>query len=137
MVTSIQIGVIIVNMVLVVVLAWIDTFHQNTQGIAAVRAQNLEQFYLKKRKLNTQMFDQNGFRHMSWILLAIYSGFLVELFLLGQFAALQLTANDEGDRGNDNNAAFALPSLGCLQTLLCEADYFLGRRRKNCTCHSC
>jgi hypothetical protein len=89
----------------------------------------LEQFYLKKRKLLiTKIFDQNGFRHMSWILLEIYSGFLVALFLLGQFAALQLTANDEGDRGNDNNAAFALPSLGCLQSLLCEADYFLGRR---------
>jgi hypothetical protein len=135
-VTSIQIGVIIVNMVLVVDLSWIDTFYQNTQGIAAVRAQNLEQFLLKKRKLNTQMFVQNGFRHMSWILPAIYSGFLVALFLLGQFAALQQTANDEGDRGNDNNAAFALPSLGCLQSLLCEADYFLGRRRKNCTSHS-
>lgn len=75
------------------------------------------------------MFDQNGFRHMSWILFAIYSGFLVALFLLDQFAALQLTANEEGDRGNDNNAAFALPSLGCLQ-------YFLRRRRKNCTSHS-
>jgi len=69
-------------MVLVVVLAWIDTFHQNTEGIAAVRAQNLEQFLLKKRKLNTQMFVQKGFRHMSWILPAIYSGFLVALFFI-------------------------------------------------------
>ena len=82
------------------------------------------------------MFDQNGFRHKSWILPAIYSGFLVALFLLGQFAALQQTANDEGDRGNDDNDAFALPSLGCLQSLLCEADYFLERRRWNCTSHS-
>jgi hypothetical protein len=124
-------------MVLVVVLAWIDTFYQNTQDITAIRAQNFGTFLLKKEKAKYPNFDQNGFRHMSWILLAIYSSFLVAIFLLGQFAALQQTANDEGDRGNDNNAAFALPSLGCLQSLLCEADYFLGRRRKNCTCHSC
>jgi hypothetical protein len=83
------------------------------------------------------MFDQNGFRIVSWILPAIYSGFQFALFLLFQFAALQQTANDEGDRGNDDNDAFALPSLGCLQSLLCEADYFLGRRRrKNGISHS-
>jgi len=49
-VTSIQIRVIIVNMVLVVVLAWIDTFYQKTQGIVAVRAQNFGTVLLKKEK---------------------------------------------------------------------------------------
>ena len=80
MVTSIQIGVIIVNMVLVIVLARIDTFYQNTQGIAALRAQNFGTVLLKKEKAKYPNFDQNGFRHMSWILLAIYSGFLVAFF---------------------------------------------------------
>jgi len=47
-VASIQIGVIIVNMVLVVVLAWIDTFYQNTQDIVAVRAQNFGTVLLKR-----------------------------------------------------------------------------------------
>jgi hypothetical protein len=101
-ITSIQDGVIIVNMVLVIVLAWLDAFYQNTQSIAAMRAQYLEQFKLRGKKLITQMFDQNGIRPMSWILVGIYYGFLIALFLLGQYAALSQTAN----------AAFAFSNLG-------------------------
>jgi hypothetical protein len=37
-------------MVLIVALAWIDTFYQNTQGIVAVRAQNFGTVLLKKEK---------------------------------------------------------------------------------------
>lgn len=107
--TSIQMGVIIVNMVLVVVLTWIDTLYQNTQGIAAVRAQDGTIFL--KGEVNTHIFDQTGIRHMSWILPAIQSGSLVALFLLGEYATLQQAANAELDRSSGDNTAFALSTL--------------------------
>lgn len=83
---SLQVGVIIVTMVLIVILYWMDIYYQNLLYGAVLRAIFLEIFRLE-RGLSKYVSGLYGRSGMGWLLHFLYGGFFIAAFILGMFAA--------------------------------------------------
>jgi hypothetical protein len=80
-----QVGVIIVNMILIVILYWLDTYYENLIYGAILRSRFLEIFRLE-RGLSVYVSHIFGKSHLAMTLRALYFGFLGGVFVLGLFA---------------------------------------------------
>ncbi len=83
---SIQIGVIVVTMALIVVLYWLDTYYQGLLYGASFRSRFLEIFRLN-RGLSVYISAFFGATFSARMFQLLYFGFLVGLYILGLFAA--------------------------------------------------
>jgi len=83
---SLQVGVIIVTMTLIVILYWMDIYYQNLLYGSILRTNFLEVFRLE-RGLSFYISKLFGRAGMGAILHILYAGFLVAAFILGMFAA--------------------------------------------------
>src|SRR4030095_5394640 len=83
---SLQVGVIIVTMTLIVILYWMDIYYQNLLVGSIFRTNFLEIFRLK-RGLSFYISMLYGRSGMGAALHILYAGFLIAAFILGIFAA--------------------------------------------------
>jgi hypothetical protein len=103
---SIQIGVIVVTMALIVVLYWLDTYYQSLLYGASFRSRFLEIFRLN-RGLSVYISAFFGASFSSRVLQLLYFGFLAGLFILGLFAA-----------GVLGSSGITMPINGIVNTLI-------------------
>ena len=99
---SLQVGVIIVTMVLIVVLYWMDIYYQNLLYGAVLRAIFLELFRLD-RGLSKYVSGLYGRSGMGWLLHFLYGGFFIAAFILGMFAAT-ISENPEPPKQTEVNS---------------------------------
>jgi hypothetical protein len=98
---SLQVGVIIVTMVLIVILYWMDIYYQNLLYGAVLRSIFLEIFRLD-RGLSKYISGLYGRSGMGWLLHFLYGGFFIAAFILGMFAAT-ISENPEPSKANENS----------------------------------
>lgn len=99
---SLQVGVIIVTMVLIVVLYWMDIYYQNLLYGAVLRAIFLELFRLD-RGLSKYVSGLYGRSGMGWLLHFLYGGIFIAAFILGMFAAT-ISENPEPPKQTEVNS---------------------------------
>jgi hypothetical protein len=99
---SLQVGVIIVTMVLIVILYWMDIYYQNLLYGAVLRAIFLELFRLD-RGLSKYVSGLYGRSGMGWLLHFLYAGFFIAAFILGMFAAT-ISENPEPPQKTEVNS---------------------------------
>jgi hypothetical protein len=98
----IQVGVIIVTMGLIIILYWLDIYHQSLLYGAVFRTRFLEIFRLN-RGLSIYISALYGASHLGRGLHFIYIGFLIALFLLGLFVVNVATVTSDSSKNENAN----------------------------------
>jgi hypothetical protein len=110
---SLQVGVIIVTMTLIVILYWMDIYYQNLLVGSILRTNFLEIFRLN-RGLSFYISMLYGRSGMGAALHILYAGFLIAAFILGIFPLCYIPSNLDLRHLTNDHKKFVLYQVNIL-----------------------